>query len=105
METRDILNIVLAAVLLGVGGFTVWLLFYLVQIVKEIYKAIAEFRSMVDSVKSRLDHLGDFLDSIQTKVTSSASAIASVVRVVGDLTSMVKNKKTKRATPPADDLE
>ena len=104
METRDILNIVLAVVLLAVGGFTVWLLFYLVQIVKEIYKAIAEFRSMVDSVKARLDHIGDFLDSIQNKVTSSASAIASVVRVVGDLTTMVKNRKSKKAKV-ADDLE
>lgn len=104
METRDILNIVLAAVLLGVGGFTIWLLYYLVQIVKQIYKAIEEFRSMVDSVKARLDHIGDFLDSIQTKVTSSASAIASVVRVVGDLTTMVKNRKSKKAKV-ADDLE
>lgn len=105
MSTGDILNIVIAIVLLGVGGFTVWLLYYLVQIVKDLYKAIEEFRKMLESVRERLAHIGDFLDAIQNKVTSSASAIASVVRVVGDLTSLVKNRKTKKATQPADDLE
>lgn len=105
MDTGDILNIVIAIVLLGVGGFTMWLLYYLVQIVKDLYKAIEEFRQMLDGVKQRLEHIGDFLDSIQTKVTSSASAIASIVRVVGDVTSFVKNRKSKKAAPPADDLE
>jgi len=105
MDTRDILNIVIALVLLAVGGFTVWLLYYLVQIVKEIYKAIEEFRGMVDSVKQRLEHIGEFLDSIQSKVTSSASAIAGVVRVVGDVTNFIKKKKTKRATPVEENLE
>ena len=105
MSTGDILNIVIAIVLLAVGGFTVWLLYYLIQIVKDLYRAIEDFRKMLDSVKQRLEHIGDFLDTIQTKVSSSASAIASIVRVVGDLTSLVKNRKTKKAAPPADDLE
>lgn len=105
MSTGDILNIVIAIVLLAVGGFTVWLLYYLVQIVKDLYKAIEDFRQMLDSVKQRLEHIGDFLDTIQNKVSSSASAIASVVRVVGDLTSLVKNRKTKKAAQPTDDLD
>ena len=103
MNTSDILNIVIAIVLLGVGGFTIWLLYYLVQIVKDLYKAIEEFRQMLDSIKERLEHIGNFLDTIQSKVTSSTSAIASIVRVVGDLTSMVKNRKAKKTAPPKDD--
>lgn len=105
MDTGDILNIVIAIVLLGVGGFTMWLLYYLVQIVKDLYKAIEEFRQMLEGVKARLEHIGEFLDTIQSKVTSSTSALASIVRVVSDVTGFVKNRKKKKSTAPGDDLE
>ncbi len=105
MDTGDILNIVIAIVLLGVGGFTMWLLYYLVQIVKDLYKAIEEFRQMLEGVKARLEHIGEFLDTIQSKVTSSTSALASIVRVVSDVTGFVKNRKKKKSAAPGDDLE
>jgi len=96
MNTGDILNIVIAIVLLAVGGFTVWLLYYRVQIVKTVNKAIQEFRKMIGSVHQRLDHLGEILDTIQSKVSSSASAIASIAKVVGEVAGMVQNRRAKK---------
>lgn len=105
MNTGDILNIVIAVVLLAVGGFTVWLLYYIVQIVKDLHRAIAEFRHMIESVRERLEHLGEMLDAIQSKVSSSASAITSIVRAVADVAGMIKDKKTKRANRTVEDIE
>ena len=105
MNTGDILNIVIAVVLLAVGGFTVWLLYYIVQIVKDLHRAIAEFRHMIESVHERLEHLGDMLDAIQSKVSSSASAITSIVRAVADVTGIIKEKKSKRANRTVEDIE
>lgn len=105
MSTGDILNIVIAAVLLAVGGFTVWLLYYLVQIVKTVNQAIQEFRKMVESVHQRLDHLGEILDTIQSKVSSSASAIASVVKVVGEVANIVQNRRKKKAAKTEENFE
>ena len=106
MSTGDILNIVLAVVLLAVGGFTVWLLYYLVQIVKTISQAVQEFRKMIESVHERLEHLGSILDAIQNKVSSSASAIASIVKAVGEVTSMVQNRRAKKkAAKTEEDFE
>ncbi|MFA6587521.1 MAG: hypothetical protein WCT08_00460 [Patescibacteria group bacterium] len=96
MNTGDILNIVLAAVLLAVGAFMVWLLYYMVQIVKTVNQAIQEFRKMIESVHDRLEHLGTILDTIQDKVSSSASAIGSIVKAVSDVTSFVQNRKAKK---------
>jgi prolipoprotein diacylglyceryltransferase len=105
MDTGDILNIVIAVVLLAVGGFTVWLLYYIVQIVKDLHRAIGEFRHMIESVRERLEHLGEMLDAIQSKVSSSASAITSIVRAVADVAGMIKEKKTKRANRTVEDIE
>ncbi len=97
MTTGDILNIVLAVVLLGVGTGIVWLLYYLVQIVKDIHTAIAEFRQMIQGVHQRLTHFGEMLDAIQSKVSSSASAVSSVVRAITEIVSFAREKKAKRA--------
>jgi predicted PurR-regulated permease PerM len=105
MNTGDILNIVIAIVILAVGGFTVWLLYYIVQIVKDLHRAIAEFRQMIESVHERLEHLGGMLDAIQSKVSSSASAITSIVKAVADVTGMIKEKKAKRANRTVEDIE
>ncbi|RJO59408.1 hypothetical protein C4546_02210 [Candidatus Parcubacteria bacterium] len=96
MSTGDILNIVIAFVLLAVGGFLVWLLYYLVQIIKTVNQAVQEFRKMIESIHHRLEHLGEILDAIQNKVSSSASAIAGIVKAVGEVVTFVQSRRAKK---------
>ena len=91
LETSsDVLNIVLAISVLSIAFFVSWALFYLVMTLKQIFKAVREF-------KSRLDKLDEAITSFKNKIESSSSYLLLLGEGVKKLVEVMKHREKRRA--------
>lgn len=97
-NSKEILYLVIAFTVLMITFFFIWLMYYLVMILKDV-------REMVGEAKRKVEALGDILSSIKEKVTNSASILTALARGVTELLGVFKErreakeeeKKTKKA--------
>ncbi|MCW1930609.1 MAG: hypothetical protein KIH62_004855 [Candidatus Kerfeldbacteria bacterium] len=72
--------------------FLVWIMYYIVQILKQGNEVITDIRTKIAEFERSIN-------SIREKVVSSASSITFIAQEIGSVVEMVKrhsNKKTKK---------
>lgn len=98
-NSNDVLNIVKAISILGISIFLIWFIYYLVMIMKELFKIIREMRE-------RINKIDDTIDALKRKIEHSASYLSLIGDGVKKLVEMAKDyggearkqksKKTKK---------
>lgn len=90
LETsKDLLFITLAFCALLFTGFSCWLLFYFISIVRNAY-------TVTKTIKQKIDMVDEVLKTLKDKISSSANYIALLVNAVEKIVEHVQNKKTTR---------
>ncbi|MBU4216614.1 hypothetical protein L6270_00495 [Candidatus Parcubacteria bacterium] len=91
--SQDILNIAKTAAVISLSAITFILLYYLVQIVRDLFKIVRETRE-------RLNKIDDVIQSVKEKIEHSTSyllliseGIKKVVEIAKDYSGKDKKKK------------
>lgn len=91
MPSRDILFLTLAVAILVATGFWVWLLYYLIQIIRSVH-------GMVDDFRDRLRTIDEILQTIKDKLTSTHVQLTFLVEGLKKLLTFINNRRAKRRT-------
>jgi len=90
LETsKDVLNIVLAISVLGISFFIAWSLFYLTMILRNLFKAVKEF-------KERLDKVDEAVTAFKNKIESSSSYLLLLGEGVKKLVEVMRKREKRR---------
>jgi hypothetical protein len=90
LETsKDVLFLVIALCVFVVTIFSVWILYYIAQILKSS-------KLMVEEIKNKVEEFGNLLTTIREKITHSTTMLTTVAKGVTDLLSMFKDRKSKK---------
>ena len=89
MNTRDILFITLAIAIAVGMGFWVWLLYYLIQIIRSVHGMVEDFRD-------RLRTIDEILQTIKDKLTSTHTQLTFLAEGVKQLLAFIQTRRTKR---------
>lgn len=72
-------------------GFLVWIMYYIVQILKQGNEVITDIRNKVAEFEQSIN-------SIREKVMASASSITFIAQEIGTIVEFVKKRQVKKAT-------
>lgn len=87
----DLMYGALTLAILIFTGFLVWIMFYIVQILKQGNEVIAEIREKIAEFENSIA-------SIREKVMASASSITFIAQEIGSVVDLVKRTTSKRTT-------
>ncbi len=87
VTSNDLLNLVIAICVVWLTVFLCWALYYTAMILKKI-------NDTLEKISTTLSLVDQFINSVKTKVDSFGQTIATVVKIVNDLTDKAKSKKT-----------
>ena len=96
--SKDVLFLVIALCVFIVTIFSVWILYYIAQILKSS-------KEMVEEVKSKVEEFGNVLNLIREKITHSTTMLTTVVKGVTDLLNMFKGRKSRKDDEYEDEFE
>jgi len=85
--SRDILNLVIALVVLMVGGGLAWLIYLIVAMMRDVRHATRSFKEKVEA-------LDGLLDLLREKIEKSASYIGILVDLVSKLVSHFRDNRS-----------
>ncbi len=98
MISKEVLNIVLAVVILWVGIFTCWVLYYAAKILQQGYK-------IMSGVNDRIKKIDEAVQSIRERFEHSAAYFGLVAEGVKELAKYIIEKRRespkKRQAPKA----
>lgn len=86
--SKDLLYIVIAFCILWITVFICWLLYYFISIIGNV-------RSVIKSVKEKLEKVDELINLVKEKVEHSATYLGVIVEGVGKIIDYVKEKKSK----------
>lgn len=89
MSARDILFLTLALAVAAATAFWVWLLYYLIQIIRSVHGMIEDFRG-------RLATIDEILQTIKEKLTSTHTQLTFLADGVKQLLTFITNRRAKR---------
>jgi hypothetical protein len=89
MLTRDILYVTLSVSVLVAVGMWVWLLVYIIRILRSVEGLIHDFRD-------RLATIDTILQTIHEKLTSTHAQLSFLAEGVTQIISFINNKRAKR---------
>ncbi len=90
LETsKDVLNIVLAVSVFGVAFFISWSLYYLVMVMRQLFKT-------VESIKDKLDKVDEAITAFKNKIESSSSYLLLLGEGVKKLVDVMKSREKRR---------
>lgn len=95
MNTRDILNIVLAICAVVFTGFFAMFFYYLVQIVRDL-------RKTSQAIHEKVEQVGGILQSVRDRLSDSVSALSILTSIIGKLASSWQQRRTSKRTRAAD---
>ena len=96
--SKDILFLVIAFCVFIITIFSVWILYYIAQILKSS-------KEMVEEIKNKVEEFGSVLNMIKEKLTHSTTMLTTVVTGVTDLLNMFKGRKSKKDIEYEDEFE
>ena len=87
LETsKDLLFITLAFCALLFTGFTCWLLYYFIAIIRNAY-------DITKSIKHKMDIIDDILKTVKNAVSNTASYIGLAINSIDKIVDYVQDKK------------
>jgi hypothetical protein len=90
LETsKDVLNIILAISVFGISFFVAWSFFYLMMILRNLFKAVQEF-------KERMDKIDEGIVAFRNKIESSSSYLLLLGEGVKKLVEIMKSREKRR---------
>ncbi|MFA6525013.1 MAG: hypothetical protein WCT33_01935 [Patescibacteria group bacterium] len=87
--SKDILFLVIALCVFVVTVFSVWILYYIAQILKSS-------KEMVEEIKNKVEEFGNILNLLKDKITHSTTMLTTVVKGVTDLLNMFKGRSFRK---------
>ena len=93
-SSKDVLNIVIAFSVLLFTGFLVWLLYYLIRMLRDT-------SAMVHEARERVKQVGTILDSIKEKLDSSATTVAVAAKSIAKVVDYVQTRRDSKKSSPA----
>ncbi|MBU0497137.1 MAG: hypothetical protein KKG04_04195 [Candidatus Thermoplasmatota archaeon] len=84
----DVMYGIISLCIIVFTGFLAWMMFYVVQILKQGNEVIKE-------VRQKIVEFEEALTSIREKVISSATSISFIASQIGTVVDVVKKSKTK----------
>ncbi|MFA6098274.1 MAG: hypothetical protein WCV50_01475 [Patescibacteria group bacterium] len=94
--SKDILFIGLATCAVVLTFFLCWGLYYLIMILKKGHDAVMGISEIIVSVKEKINRLEQLFNTIEEKLTHTASYLPLVLKGVTELLDYLKKKKEKR---------
>ncbi|NTW22882.1 hypothetical protein HGA34_05095 [Candidatus Falkowbacteria bacterium] len=88
-SSQDVLNMTLAFCALLLSVLVGWFIFYLVMMVREMFKA-------VHGVNEKIERVGAVIDALKDKIEHSASYLLLIGEGVKKLVEIMVNNKTKK---------
>ncbi len=90
MTSQDVLSYTLAAAIAVLTVFLVWVLFYVVSILRASHRAIRDVTAGIEKVHG-------ILDSIQRTLSASTSHLSLIVTTVQQLVAMFARRRARGA--------
>lgn len=94
--SKDLLYIVLTFCIALLTFFLCWALYYIVMMLKRGNEALTAITETVSSVKEKIERLEKLFDTIEEKVSHTASYVPLVFKGVTELIDYLKKKKEQR---------
>ena len=92
-SSKDILFLVIAFCVLLFTGFVCWFIFYLIRIVRGA-------NEMVQTIKEKVELVGDILESIRSKINSASSYFPMIAKGVSQLAGFIKSRRERQESKP-----
>lgn len=90
--SADILNIILSFVVLWVGIFLGWALWYVIMILRDT-------RSLTRATREKIEWAGDLVRDVRTKLDSSMTYMALVAKGIAEVMGYIRERRETKPTP------
>ena len=88
-NSKDILNIAIAAAIVGLAGFSCWAVYYLARILQQVFAVIKDMRS-------RLHKIDELIKTVKDKLEHTTSYLLLISEGVKRLVDVIKEKVDSR---------
>ncbi len=88
-NSKDILNIAIAAAVVGLAGFAAWGLYYFARILQQVFAVIKDMRS-------RLHKIDELIKTVKDKLEHTTSYLLLISEGVKKLVDVIKDKVDNR---------
>ena len=88
-NSKDLLNIAIAAAIVGLAGFACWGLYYLARILQQVFAVIKDMRS-------RLHKIDELIKTVKDKLEHTTSYLLLISEGVKKLVEVIKEKTDNR---------
>lgn len=89
MEPKDILFIVLSVCAAILTGFFVWLLYYLIAILRDL-------RETTKLLHEKVEQVGGILESIKERISESVSVLSLLTTIISKVADGIRNRRTRQ---------
>jgi len=93
--SKDVLYLTIAVCVAVFTFFMSWGLFYMVMMLKKGNDALKEVSSLISSLKEKAERISRFMDTLEEKITHSASYLPLLFKGITELIGFFKKKKEK----------
>ncbi|MCK5062099.1 hypothetical protein KAR28_06165 [Candidatus Parcubacteria bacterium] len=87
--SKDLLNIAIAAAVIGLAGFACWGMYYFARILQQVFAIIKEMRS-------RLHKIDELIKTVKEKLEHTTSYLLLISEGVKKLVDVIKEKVDSR---------
>ena len=84
-NSKDLLNIAIAAAIVGLAAFSCWAVYYLARILGQVFKIIKEMRE-------RIHKVDDLIKTLKNKIEHSTSYLLLIGEGIKKLVEVIKEK-------------
>ena len=88
-NSKDILNIAIAAAIVGLAGFSCWAVYYFARILQQVFAVIKDMRS-------RLHKIDELIKTVKDKLEHTTSYLLLISEGVKRLVDVIKEKVDSR---------
>ena len=97
--SKDLLFLVLAISIFILCAFICWAIFYIISILKKANDMVKGFKEVVDGIKEKLARLENIFNTLEEKISHSASYLPLVAKGITELIGYFKKRKAKKSKP------
>ena len=95
-NSKDILNIAIAAAIVGLAGFAAWAMYYLARILQQVFAVIKDMRSRLHKIDELIKTIKDKLEHTTSYLLLISEGVKKLVDVIKERTDDRKQKAGNR---------
>lgn len=96
-SSKDLLFLILAISILALSVFICWVIYYLIVILKKINDLVEGFKEVVDGFKEKLIKLENIFNTLEEKISHSASYLPLLFKGLTELIDYIKKRKKRKS--------